>query len=84
MYGPPVAFHFYKHSIVIDEEYCTGCFKCIEVCQAKTVIGAKKVDGKKKAFVRNPDDCTGCMKCFRSCLVNAITCIKTPKTREEH
>lgn len=79
MYGPPVAFHFYKHSIVIDQEYCTGCLTCCEVCPIKSVIGATMIDGKKKAGVRNPDDCIGCMKCFMSCQVKAITCTRKPK-----
>lgn len=83
MYGPPVAFHFYNHSIIIDEEMCTGCFDCIRVCAPKKVIGAKKVEGKKKAFVQNPDECIGCMKCYNTCLVKAITTVKTPKQVEK-
>jgi len=79
MYGPPAAFHFYKHSIVIDEFFCTGCFRCTNECPIKTVIGAKVVDGKKKAFVKEPDDCIGCMKCFHICQIKAITCRRKPK-----
>ncbi|MCL1847266.1 MAG: 4Fe-4S binding protein [Coriobacteriia bacterium] len=79
MYGPPVAFHFYKHSIVIDEEYCTGCFRCAGICPTKTVIGARVIDGRKKAFVKEPDDCIGCMKCFNFCQIKAITCTRKPR-----
>lgn len=83
MYGPPIAFHFYHHSIVIDEEYCTGCCNCLKACPVKDVIGIKKVDGKPKAYVMSSEDCIGCMKCFRSCLVKAITCKRTPKKPSE-
>lgn len=79
MYGPPAAFHFYKHTVVIDEEMCTGCFTCIEVCEKRNVLGARRVDERKKAYVKNPDNCIGCMRCYQRCLVKAISCKRTPK-----
>lgn len=79
MYGPPMAFHDYLHTIKIDEEICTGCYRCQLDCLGVDVIGHTVVEGKKKAYVKHPDHCRGCMKCLRLCQVNAIRVVVKPK-----
>jgi NAD-dependent dihydropyrimidine dehydrogenase PreA subunit len=79
MYGPPMAFHGYNHTIKIDPDYCTGCYRCQEDCQGRDVIARCVVDGKKKAYVKHPDHCRGCLKCLRNCLTNAIVVVTLEK-----
>lgn len=57
--------------VSIKEEFCTGCFACVKVCGSQ-VLGAKRVNENKKAYVRNEDNCVGCNKCNASCLTKAI------------
>jgi NAD-dependent dihydropyrimidine dehydrogenase PreA subunit len=82
MYGPPKAFYGYQHSITIDVDLCTGCFRCVANCQLKErqVIGRALINGKRKAYVKHPDLCKGCYRCLESCLIGAIKCVKTPKS----
>jgi NAD-dependent dihydropyrimidine dehydrogenase PreA subunit len=67
-----MAFHGFHHSISIEQDYCTACFECARVCQAKDVIGRKLIDGVPRAYVRNPGHCQGCMKCLAACRANCI------------
>ena len=50
----------------VDEEICTGCGACAEVCPAEaiTVNDVAKVD---------PELCTECGACTEECPVEAIT-----------
>jgi ferredoxin len=50
----------------VDEEACTGCGACAEVCPAEaiTVNDVAKVD---------PELCTECGACTEECPVEAIT-----------
>jgi NAD-dependent dihydropyrimidine dehydrogenase PreA subunit len=81
MYGPPKAFHGYRHSITIDVDLCSGCFRCAESCQVKErrVIGRALINGRRKAYVRHPELCVGCYRCLKACLNGAIRCVKEPK-----
>ena len=53
---------------VIDEEACTGCGTCVDVCPE----GALELVGDK-AKLAYPDKCTGCGTCEEECPVGAIT-----------
>ncbi len=53
---------------VVDEEKCTGCGTCADVCPQ----GVFKIEGGK-AKVVNPDACIGCRACEGSCPQGAIT-----------
>jgi len=50
----------------INEERCTSCGRCEEVC----AFGAIRVDGAARI---DPDRCTGCGLCLSVCPVDAIT-----------
>jgi NAD-dependent dihydropyrimidine dehydrogenase PreA subunit len=63
------------YRVAIDEEFCTGCFACVRACRSQ-VLGAKKVDDRKMAYVRNAENCVGCLRCFTACLVKAISVAK--------
>ncbi|NPA56060.1 MAG: (4Fe-4S)-binding protein [Epsilonproteobacteria bacterium] len=52
---------------VIDEDKCTSCGKCYDVCRFDAI---SKEDGFYKV---NPIDCEGCWYCYRVCKDEAIT-----------
>ena len=47
----------------IDQEKCTDCGKCLEVCRFEAI---------SKDFVIDPVSCEGCGVCYRICPVEAI------------
>ena len=53
-------------SIVNDEEKCTGCRICEEVCPSDAII---IVQGKAKL---NMDECIECLVCIEECLEDAL------------
>ena len=55
---------------IVDEEECTGCGLCYEVCP----VGAISVDGLAKI---NTSKCTACLACVKQCPQGAIA-IKYP------
>lgn len=56
--------------IIVDEEKCTGCGTCLEVCPKGPRIWVME-DGKAK--VLDADFCTLCTFCIDRCPVRAIT-----------
>ena len=52
---------------VIDEDKCTNCGNCIDVCPVE--VFAK---GSKKAKVAKPKECIGCRACEVQCPEDAI------------
>jgi len=53
----------------IDEEKCTGCGICVELCPLDTL----RMDEKgEKAVIKYPDDCMTCYTCELSCPVGAV------------
>lgn len=56
-------------SIKIDQDRCTGCGKCLEVCPGSLL--SKNED--TKAYIRYPRDCWGCTACLKECLAGAIS-----------
>lgn len=55
-------------SLAIEEEFCTGCGFCIQVCP-HAVIALED----RKAFVRERDACMECGACKRNCPFGAIS-----------
>jgi NAD-dependent dihydropyrimidine dehydrogenase PreA subunit len=56
--------------VIIDEEKCTGCGDCHEVCPAEPNVF--EVEEDVKAKVVNPDACTDCGACEDECPEEAI------------
>ena len=56
------------YKIKIDNDKCTGCGTCFDVC-AFEVYGEPE---KGKAKIANQDNCTGCRSCESQCPENAI------------
>jgi len=53
--------HNYTHSVILDEEKCTGCTTCLKHCPTEAIrIRAGKA-------VINPDRCIDCGECIRVC-----------------
>jgi Na+-translocating ferredoxin:NAD+ oxidoreductase subunit B len=57
--------------VVIDEEKCIGCTKCIQVCPPDCIVGAIK-----KMHTVIEKDCTGCELCIDVCPVDCIDIVK--------
>lgn len=52
----------------IDEEKCTACGECVDVCPAEVLEAAEKT-----AVVAKVADCLGCESCVSVCPEEAIT-----------
>jgi ferredoxin len=60
----------------IENEKCTGCGKCAELCpvEAMSMVSANDpVKPKKKLAKLNEDTCLGCGVCLRGCKTDALT-----------
>lgn len=54
----------------IDENKCTGCGICVDICP----LDVFRMDDKaEKAVIKYPDDCMTCFSCEMNCPVEAIT-----------
>ncbi len=53
--------------VVIDEQVCIGCTKCIQVCPVDAIVGASKLMHTVIAA-----ECTGCNLCIPPCPVDCI------------
>lgn len=67
---------------VIDEEKCTGCSLCIEVCpvEAVTMAPVKLPGSGRPRPVLESDICLGCGICARACPSRAITLMYREKS----
>jgi MinD superfamily P-loop ATPase len=62
------AADFYSgETALIDQDKCTGCGKCAEVCRFDAI---PVIDGR---YIVQPLDCEGCGYCARVCPEDAIT-----------
>ncbi|MBU4502392.1 MAG: 4Fe-4S dicluster domain-containing protein [Nanoarchaeota archaeon] len=52
---------------IIDNDKCTGCFTCVEICPVEVFS-----KGDKKAKVEKADECIGCRACEVQCPQSAI------------
>jgi adenylylsulfate reductase subunit B len=55
-------------SIKIENEKCTGCGKCLNVCPGNLLYR----DSLGKAYNKYPQDCWGCTACLKECQAGAI------------
>lgn len=61
---------------VIDEQTCTGCGKCVEVCgvEAMSITSTNNPHKpKQKKATLNPDRCLGCGVCVNVCKPKALS-----------
>ena len=57
---------------VIDPQRCTGCGRCVAVCDPH-VLHLQPLPGWRKVSVlADPAGCTGCRKCEQRCPFDAI------------
>jgi ferredoxin len=56
----------------IDTGRCTGCGRCVAVCDPH-LLSLEVVRWKKFAVLHEPGRCTGCNACAASCPFHAIT-----------
>ncbi len=56
-----------KTYVVIDEERCIGCTKCIQACPVDAIVGAAK---HMHTVIK--ELCTGCDLCIEPCPVDCI------------
>lgn len=61
------------HVVLIVEDDCIGCAKCIEVCPTDAIVGARKWLHTVIA-----DDCSGCDLCLPACPVDCILSVPAP------
>lgn len=53
--------------VVIDEAWCIGCVKCVQVCPVDAIVGAA---GQMHTVLA--EECTGCDRCIAPCPMDCI------------
>lgn len=59
--------HMQNHVAYINEAYCIGCTKCIQVCPVDAIIGTTR-----NMHTVIPELCTGCQLCVAPCPLDCI------------
>jgi len=67
-----------REIVVIDEETCIGCTKCIQACPVDAIVGASKM-----MHTILVDECSGCELCIAPCPVDCITLVPAADTRAD-
>ena len=64
-------------AILIDEQYCKGCFLCIAVCPKKVLARGDKRSraGYSMPRVENLEECISCALCEMTCPDMALTVV---------
>jgi 2-oxoglutarate ferredoxin oxidoreductase subunit delta len=58
-----------KGEIHINQNWCKGCYICLETCPQKVFDKASEVSEKGffPVIVARPEDCTACLQCEMLC-----------------
>lgn len=56
------------YEVTVDEEKCTGCSECVDICPDDVY----ELQNEKSVPVR-AEDCSGCESCIEVCEEEAIT-----------
>ena len=68
--------------IVVDEDKCTGCGKCVDTCHRR-VYELQEKDGRKVAVPTRAAWCLQCFLCVDPCPTGAIEIQLSKKKDEE-
>jgi 2-oxoglutarate ferredoxin oxidoreductase subunit delta len=62
-------------NIIIDPEYCKGCFLCINYCPKKVLekSSQRSTKGYIMPYAAKPEECTKCKTCELICPDLAVT-----------
>lgn len=63
--------------VLIDEDRCIGCTKCLPVCPVDAIIGAQK-----QLHIVISNVCTGCGLCIPPCPVDCISFVPSNRSVE--
>lgn len=63
--------------VIIDEETCIGCTKCIQACPVDAILGAAR-----QMHTVIAAECTGCELCIPPCPVDCIAVVPAPAPRQ--
>lgn len=64
--------------VVIREETCIGCTKCIQACPVDAILGAAK-----SMHTVIAGECTGCELCIEPCPVDCIDIVAYPELSDD-
>jgi len=67
-YPNPAEIVFTNHFASIEQENCTGCGACIDICPMEAI----QMNGSDKAVI-DPARCIGCGLCLTACNLEAVT-----------
>ncbi len=59
--------------VIIDEEACIGCTRCIQACPVDAIVGAAR-----QMHTVITAECTGCELCIPPCPVDCIAVVPAP------